>query len=140
MTKQEIKLNAVESRVSNLETKFEMFMRSFEDFKTELRDRDNRRAAEIMELRKQQEAAQAEIRQRQEAAQAKHDAEMHEMNQRFYAKFDAIDAKFDKMDAKIDGIGKHVQNITVAAMVGIGAAVIGIGAIAVAVVYSVFTR
>ena len=129
MTEQETKLNAVESRVSNLETKFEMFMRSFEDFKTELRDRDNRRAAEIME-----------IRQRQDAAQAKHDAEMHEMNQRFYAKFDAIDAKFDKMDAKIDGIGKHVQNITVAAMVGIGAAVIGIGAIAVAVVYSVFTR
>ena len=133
MTEHEQRLTAVESRVSNIETKIDMFMRAQDEklnnFIQEMRDRDNQRAAEIRELR-----------QKQDAAQAKHDADMREMNQRFYAKFDAIDAKFDKMDAKIDGIGKHVQNITVAAMVGIGAAVIGIGAIAATVVYSVFSR
>ena len=129
MTEQE-KINVdVQTQLALQDAKFNAFMQEMRDFKTEMRDRDNQRAAEIME-----------IRQRQDAAQAKHDAEMHEMNQRFYAKFDSIDAKFAAMDAKIDGIGKHVQNITVAAMIGIGAAVIGIGAIAVTVVYSVFSR
>ena len=49
-------------RISNLETKFEMFMREMSDFKqemrqqnemrqVEMRDRDNQRAAEIAEVR-----------------------------------------------------------------------------------------
>ena len=38
-------------RIGNLETKFELFMKSQEDFKTEMRDRDNQRHAEIAELR-----------------------------------------------------------------------------------------
>lgn len=129
MTEQENFNVETQSRVSNLETKFETFMQSFDDFKqemrdfkTEMRNRDNQRATEIME-----------IRQRQEAAQAKHNADMIDLQKNFYD-------KMDTMDTKIDGIGKHVQNLTVAAMVGIGAAVIGIGAIAVTVVYSVFTR
>ena len=41
-----------DARISNLETKFEMFMQSMKDFKNEMRDRDNRRADEIAELRK----------------------------------------------------------------------------------------
>ena len=122
MTEQEQINVSIQSRVSNLEIKFETFMQSFDDFKQEMRNRDNQRAAEIME-----------IRQRQEAAQAKHNADMIDLQKNFYD-------KMDTMDTKIDGIGKHVQNLTVAAMVGIGAAVIGIGAIAVTVVYSVFTR
>ena len=55
-------MSDLESRVSNLETKFEMFMQSvkdsnerrdaeMQDFKNEMRDRDNRRAAEISEIR-----------------------------------------------------------------------------------------
>ena len=122
MTEDEKKLNDVDKRVSNLETTFNMFMQEMRDFKTELRDRDNRRAAEI-----------AELRQKQDAAQAKHDADMKELQKSFYA-------KMDNMDAKIDSINKHVQNLTVAAIVGIGAAVIGIGAVAVTVIYSVLTR
>ena len=111
-----------ERRITALETNMNNLIAELRDFKTELRDRDNRRAAEIME-----------IRQRQDAAQAKHDAEMHEMNQWFYAKFDAIDAKFDKMDAKIDGIGNHVRNITVAT-------IIGVATIAITVIYSIVTH
>ena len=51
-----------DARISNLETKFEMFMREMSDFKqemrqqnemrqVEMRDRDNQRAAEIAEVR-----------------------------------------------------------------------------------------
>ena len=55
--------NAVQdARISNLETKFEMFMQSMkettdnlkaemQDFKNEMRDRDNRRADEVAEIR-----------------------------------------------------------------------------------------
>ena len=90
MTKQESKTAKIESRVSNLETKFEMFMRSFEDFKTELRDRDNQRAAEIREIRQ----------------------DMKDMQKNFSDRFAA-------MDAKIDGMGKHVRNLSVATIIGV---------------------
>ena len=51
MTPQEKKLNQVEARVSNLETKFEAFMQEMRDFKAEMRDRDNQRAEDIREIR-----------------------------------------------------------------------------------------
>jgi len=55
--------NAIQdARISNLETKFEMFMQEMrdrdkiraeetKDFKDEMRDRDNQRRAEIVEIR-----------------------------------------------------------------------------------------
>lgn len=98
----------VEQRVDSLETKFDAFMREMSEFKTEMRDRDNQRAAEIMELR-----------QRQDAAQAKHDADVKEMNQRFYAKFDA-------MDAKIDRLGDKIQTLVITAIVGFGAILVAV--------------
>lgn len=61
MTKQEKRLVEVEARVSNLETKFEAFMEEMRDFKTEMRDRDNQRAAEIMELRQDMKTMQANL-------------------------------------------------------------------------------
>ena len=81
-----------EERLSSLESKFEMFIQEMRDFKTEMRDRDNQRAAEIMELR-----------QRQDAAQAKQDSDMK------------------AMDAKIDRLGDKIQNMLLAAIVGFGA-------------------
>ena len=108
MTREEKKINEIDKRVDSLETTFKMFMQEMRDFKTEMRNRDNQRAKEIMEIRQ----------------------DMKDMQTRFYT-------KIDNMDAKIDGIGKHVQNLTVAAIVGMGAAVAGIGAIAVTVMYSI---
>ncbi len=61
MSKQEKKLNQVEARVSNLETKFEAFMEEMRDFKTEMRDRDNQRAADIRELRQDMKTMQAQL-------------------------------------------------------------------------------
>ena len=51
MTPQEKKINEVEARVSNLETKFEMFMKSHEEFKQEILNRDNQRVEDIREIR-----------------------------------------------------------------------------------------
>ena len=59
----------IDTRVSSLETKFELFMREISDFKQEMRDRDNQRAAEIRELRQ------------------KHDADMKEMSAKIDANF-----------------------------------------------------
>ena len=111
MTEQE-KINAdVQQRLALQDAKFNTFVEEMRDFKNEMRQQNQMRTEEARELRQ----------------------DMKDMQARFYA-------KIDNMDAKIDGIGKHVQNLTVAAMVGMGAAVIGIGAIAVSVMYSVFTR
>lgn len=97
MTEQE-QINAeVQTRVSSLEATFKTFMDEMRDFKTEMRDRDKQRAAEIMELR-----------QRQDAAQAKHDADMK------------------SMDAKIDRLGDKIQTLVITAVVGFGAILVAV--------------
>lgn len=101
----------IDTRVSNLETKFELFMREISDFKQEMRDRDNQRAAEIRELRQ------------------KHDADMKEMNQRFYAKFDAMDAK---VDANFKEFAKQLHGNFVQTMIGVGAIMAAIGGLLIA--------
>ena len=49
-------------RIGNLETKFELFMKSQEDFKTEMRDRDNQIKAEMRNRDNQRHAEIAELR------------------------------------------------------------------------------
>ena len=51
MTEQEQINVGIQSRISNLETKFESFMREMSEFKSEMRDRDNQRAEDIREIR-----------------------------------------------------------------------------------------
>ncbi len=51
----ENRVNHLETKVSNIETKIDMFI-------DEMRDRDNRRAAEIIEIRQKQESDMKEIR------------------------------------------------------------------------------
>ena len=55
-------INNGTSRLSNLETKLDMFIQEMRDFKQEMRDRDNQRAAEIMELRQKQDSDIKELR------------------------------------------------------------------------------
>ena len=56
MTEQE-KINAeVQTKLALQDAKFNMFVQEMRDFKTEMRDRDNQRAAEIVELRQKQDA------------------------------------------------------------------------------------
>ena len=103
MTEQE-NIN-IQSRVSSLETKFEMFMQEMRDFKTEMRQQNEMRANEIRDLQKKHDEEQA----KREAAQAKHESDMREINKK-------IDDKFDK-------ISSQSQMMSVTTILGVGAIV-----------------
>ncbi len=53
---------SIDSRVSSLEAKFEMFIGEMRDFKNEIREQNKMRAAEIAEIRQKQESDMKEIR------------------------------------------------------------------------------
>ena len=81
-------IDAQNARVGNVLAKVDMLI-------TELRDRDNRRAEEIREIRQKQDSDMREIRQ---------------------------DLK--TLQSRIDDIGKHVRNLSLTAMGAIGAMVV----------------
>ena len=108
-----------DERLSSLEQQFAATMSKVDMLVTEMRDRDNQRAEEMRDRDNQRAAEIMELRQRQDAAQAKHDADVKEMNQRFYAKFDA-------MDAKIDRLGDKIQTLVITAIVGFGAILVAV--------------
>lgn len=54
--KLETRFLTLEQRVSAVIAKLDTFIGEMRDFKTEMRDRDNQRAAEIVELRQKQDA------------------------------------------------------------------------------------
>lgn len=115
MTEQE-KINVETQRQLALQdAKFNAFVEEMRDFKIEMRDRDNQRAAEIME-----------IRQRQEAAQAKHDTDMKTMQAQFNEKFESMN--------------KHLQTITTTTMVGVGTSVIAVVVLVGTTLYALFMR
>ena len=98
-----------DARISNLETKFEMFMQSvkesneilkaeLKDFKDEMRQQNQMRADEISEIRQKNEENACEIRQKNEELNAK------------------IDDKFERLL-------NQLQNMAIAAVVGVGAVV-----------------
>ena len=60
MTEQE-KINDIDKRVNSLETTFKMFMQEMRDFKTEMRQQNQMRAAEIMELRQDMKTMQTNL-------------------------------------------------------------------------------
>ena len=95
-----------DARISNFETKFEMFMQSVKESNdrrdAEFRDRDNQRHAEIAELRN----SIKEI-------------------------YQATDAKISKIESKIDTMTSHIQILAVTAVGGIIAAGVGIAAMVI---------
>ena len=95
-----------DARISNLETKFEMFMQSMKESNdkrdAEMRDRDNQRHAEITAINQQN----AEIRQ-----------SIREIYQ-------TTDAKIAEIRNSIDSMGKNVRNVSYTAIAAIGAMVV----------------
>ena len=94
--------NNIETRVSDLEIrmavqdeKFNAFMQEMRDFKTEMRQQNEMRAAEIRELRQETDR-----------------------------KIERIESKFDQMEAKIDSISKYSHQMFIAVAVGIGAMIL----------------
>ena len=61
MTEQEKINTEVQMKLALQDAKFNVFMQEMRDFKTEMRDRDNQRAKEIMELRQKQDADRKEL-------------------------------------------------------------------------------
>ena len=83
-----------DARISNLETKFEMFMNSLQDFKNEMRDRDNRRADEIA------------------TTNAKYDAEVKAINAKIDDKFERLLNQLQNMAiAAVVGVGAVVAAV-----------------------------
>ena len=82
----------------------------------------------LEELRQQREDMRR-LWDRQDALQAKHDAEMHEMNQRFYDKFDAMD---NKIDANFKTLYNQIHSNFIQTMVGFGAIAAAVGGIIIA--------
>ena len=111
MTEQEQINSEVQMKLAMQDAKFNAFVEEMRDFKQEMRDRDNQRAAEIMEMRQ------------------KHDSDIKEMNQRFYAKFDAMDAK---VDANFKEFAKQLHSNFVQTMIGVGAIMAAIGGLLIA--------
>ncbi len=108
----------LENRVSNIETKLDMFIEEMRDLKKEIRQQNEMRAAEIREMSKKHDADMKEMRQNHEAdmkeMRQNHEADMKEMRQK-------QEADMKEIRNSLDGMGKHVRNISIAAIVGIGA-------------------
>ena len=61
MTEQEKINQQLERQLALQDAKFNAFVEEMRDFKTEMRDRDNQRAAEIMEIRQDMKTMQASL-------------------------------------------------------------------------------
>ena len=114
-----------ERRISVIETKVDMFIDEMRDFKTEMRDRDNQRAAEIRAL-------DEKILKLQEST----DEKILKLQERTDAKFDKIESKIGKLEEKIDSLSTHVRNLAVTAMIGIGAMAVAV----IGIAYSVMNK
>jgi len=116
-------IDAQNARIDNVLTKIDGLIDSFQDFKQEMRDRDNQRAKEIMEMRQKHDADMKEMR-------ANHDADMKEMRAN-------RDADMKNTDSKLDEMGRHVRNMAIASMAAVGGMAITVGALVVTVIYSI---
>ena len=114
----------LEKRVSDLERNVDRVIMKVDLFIEESREARRRQDAEMRAAREKHDADMREMREKHDADIREMRQDMKEMQTRFYA-------KMDNMDAKIDGIGKHVRNITIATMVGIGAAVTVVAAMVI---------
>ena len=105
MTQEEFN-NEVNLRLTVHDEKFNAFLREMQDFKQEMRQQNQLRAAENEEIRQMTEAKNAEMRQ-----------SIKEIYQ-------ATDAKISEIRQAIDGMGKHVRNISYATIAAVGAMVV----------------
>ena len=91
----EQRVSDVEKRQAVLDAKFDAFIDEMRDFKQEMRQQNEMRAREIMELRRETDK-----------------------------KFDKIDEKFDRLESKIDSVNMYAHQMFIAAAIGIGAMIL----------------
>ena len=102
-------------KIAQTKQEVDDFKSIIENFIGEMRDRDNKRDADIKELRKQREADRTqheadmkEIEKKREADRAQHEADMKELRTEIR-----------------DGL-KHIQNLTIAVIIGIVAIAVAV--------------
>ena len=95
-------------KIAQTKQEVDGFKSIVENFIQEMRDRDNKRDADIRELREKHDADMKEIAANRAADNAKHDADMKELRDEIH-----------------DGI-KTLQNLTLAAIIGIAALVVSV--------------
>ena len=91
----EQRVSDVEKRQAVLDAKFDAFIDEMRDFKQEMRQQNEMRAREIMELRRETDK-----------------------------KFDKIEQKFDRLEAKVDSVNMYAHQMFIAAAIGIGAMIL----------------
>ena len=113
----------LENRVSNLETKFDMFIGEMRDFKNEMRKQNEMRAAEIArvdakfeKMREQYNADMKALAKQREKDNAKHEADIKAINER-------IDANVEKIEEKFDKLSNQFHTTSIATILGVGAIV-----------------
>ena len=102
MTEQEKVNTEVQTKLATQDAKFAMFMQELKEQREDMR----------------------RLQERQDAMQAKHEAEMHEMNQRFY----------DKIDSNYKELTNQLHNNFVQTMISVGAIMAAIGGLIIAAV------
>ena len=140
---------AQDARISNFETKFEMFMQSIEKSLAEMRERDKIRAEEMRDFKNEMRTQNilrakeiAELSQKIEHAQEVHNADMKEVNEKYNADMKIVNEKHnadmkivnDRIESKFDKLSGQVQNIVIAAVIGVGAVVVGVVSFVISVI------
>ena len=111
----------LEARQAVQDAKFDAFMQEMRDFKTEMRQQNEMRAAELRELRQKQDADAEAFRQAQAAQQAKHDTDIKELRNELDRKVENLSNDIKEVSNEVKGIGKEVRNLFLTAAIGIGA-------------------
>ena len=95
-------------KIERIDQKVDSFKETVENFIQEMRDRDNRRDADIRELRQKHDADMKELSKQRETDRAQHEADMKELRTEIR-----------------DGL-KHIQNLTIAVIIGIVAIAVAV--------------
>lgn len=124
-------MTGAEQDIKIAQTKQEVddFKAIIENFIGEMRDRDNKRDADIRELRERHDADMKELRKQREEDRKQYETDMKEMQKK-------QDAIANELRTEIREANRDIRTFTIASAVGIGAIVISV---IVFVVNSIFT-
>ncbi len=102
----ETRVNELEKKQVSIDTKLDAFIQEMRDFKAEMRQQNEMRAAEVRALRQENAAAMSEYRQENDK------------------KIERIEKKIDQLETKMDSVNKYAHQMFLAAAIGIGAMIL----------------
>ena len=91
----ETRVNELEKKQVSIDTKLDAFIQEMRDFKAEMRQQNEMRAAEIRDLRQETDK-----------------------------KVERIEKKIDQLETKMDSVNKYAHQMFLAAAIGIGAMIL----------------